>query len=187
MSVETPTCSCLLPKSYLNQDAYDIAMEKYENELIEETMRPFVNSGHAFVCFDSVGSLNTILKHFRTTPMQSVKIFFISIMGKIMNIVRWLTGRDSNTHHQLFDSRGRSKSNFLRDVESQALNINYNDQTNILIARKASEPLDILWKNMGVIGSHFSFIRFFLFILSIVLIIFLSSPTVMVSRLQKID
>ena len=35
-------------------------MDKYENDLIEETMKPFINSGHAFICFDSVSSLNTI-------------------------------------------------------------------------------------------------------------------------------
>jgi hypothetical protein len=55
------------------------------------------------------------------------------------------------------------------------------------MANKASEPLDILWKNMGVIRGHFSFIRFFLFIISITIIIFLSSPTVMVTQLSNID
>jgi len=99
MSVETPTCSCLMPKSYLHQDSYDQAMEQFENELIEETMRPFVNSGHAFVCFDSVTSLNLILKHFRTTPMQNIKIFFVSIKDRFINIWRWFTGQDSATHH----------------------------------------------------------------------------------------
>jgi len=43
-------------------------MDKYETELIDETMKPFINSGHAFICFDSVNSLNTILKHFKSTP-----------------------------------------------------------------------------------------------------------------------
>jgi len=87
----------------------------------------------------------------------------------------------------LFDSRGRSKSNFLRDVENLETEIDYNDKDIILMANKASEPLDILWKNMGIIRGHFSFIRFFLFIVSIAVILFLSSPTVMVTRLQNID
>ena len=69
MSVETPTCSCCMPKMYLSQDAYDKAMDNYENELLDETMRSFVNSGHAFVIFDSIQSLNIILKHFKATPL----------------------------------------------------------------------------------------------------------------------
>ena len=48
---------------------------------------------------------------------------------------------------------------------------------------KASEPLDILWKNMGIINTHFSFTRFFLFILGFFLIIFFSSPAVMLAKL----
>ena len=43
-------------------------MDEHENDLIDETMKPFINSGHAFICFDSVYSLNTILKHFKSTP-----------------------------------------------------------------------------------------------------------------------
>ena len=52
---------------------------------------------------------------------------------------------------------------------------------------KASEPLDILWKNMGVIDTHFAFTRFFLFIGGFFVIVFLSSPAVMLTRLQKLD
>jgi len=162
-------------------------MEVYENELLDETMRAFVNSGHAFVVFDSVASLNLILKHFKTTPWQGVRIFFLSIKEKIFHFGRWISGRDNASQHQLFDSRGRSKSNFLGGVEGFDQDFDYDDQTKILIARKASEPLDILWKNMGVISSHFPFTRFFLFIISIVLIIFLSSPAVMVAHLTEFD
>jgi len=57
----------------------------------------------------------------------------------------------------------------------------------VIQVRKASEPLDILWKNMGVIESHFAFKRFFLFIFVFVIIIFLSSPAVMLAKLQKLD
>jgi hypothetical protein len=48
---------------------------------------------------------------------------------------------------------------------------------------KASEPLDILWKNMGLIESPFAFTRFFLFLGGIVMVVFLSSPAVMLAKL----
>jgi len=40
---------------------------------------------------------------------------------------------------------------------------------------------------MGTIDTQFGFTRFFLFILSFVIIIFLSSPAVMLLKLQKLD
>jgi hypothetical protein len=151
-------------------------------------MKPFVNSGHAFICFDSVSSLNIILKHFRTTPLQNIKIFFLSVMEQCKHFSRWCTGRDSVRDHQPFDQRRRSQSNFLRQSENlDHGDVDYERATHILIAHKASEPLDILWRNMGLIRSHFAFTRFFLFILGIVLIIFLSSPAVMINELAKYE
>ena len=52
---------------------------------------------------------------------------------------------------------------------------------------KASEPIDILWKNLGVIESHYSFTRMFIFMICLVVILFLSSPAVMLTRLQTMD
>lgn len=75
IEVDPPLSSCIVPAKYKNQDAFEDKVEQYENMLQEQTMKPFLNSGHAFICFDSVQSVNIILKHFRTTPMQNVKIF----------------------------------------------------------------------------------------------------------------
>jgi hypothetical protein len=120
MSVEEPVCKCCIPRKYKDADAFEVSMEGYENQLIDETMKPFSNSGHAFVCFDSVASLNSILKHFRTTPFQHVKMFFIGVSDKVGHFFRWMTGRDNASHHQLFDSRGRAKSNFLKESQIES-------------------------------------------------------------------
>lgn len=163
-------------------------MDKYENELLEETMRPFINSGQAFVCFDSVASLKIVLKHFRPTPLQHVKIFFLGIKDRGQHFFRWITGRDDASQHQLFDSRGRARSNFLQQNDiNHFRDINYLDKSHILMMHKASEPLDIIWKNMGVIRTHFVFRRFLFFVLGLIVIVFLSSPTVMLEHIKKID
>ena len=60
---------CLIPKYYKDEVAYEIEWDRLENEMTDETQKPFINSGHAFVCFDSVASLNSIIKHFKITPM----------------------------------------------------------------------------------------------------------------------
>ena len=93
LSVQEPgIVSCLIPRRYLDPDAYDKQMEEYEMKLNQETLKPFQNSGHAFVCFDSVASLNTILKHLRPTPKSHLKIFFLSIHNKLSKCCEWVSG-----------------------------------------------------------------------------------------------
>jgi hypothetical protein len=185
MSVQEPSCmDCFIPRKYRDPEIYQQKMEKYENMLLDETMKPFINSGHAFVSFDSVNSLNTIVKHFRMTPSQHVKVFFLGVKDKIVKFIAWISGKDTNSQHQIFDSRGRARSNFLRSSENaDLLAPDYGNASHVLIMHKASEPLDILWKNMGVIETHFAFTRFFLFIGGFIMIVFLSSPAVMLTRL----
>jgi len=115
MSVQDPSCrDCIIPRKYRDPEIYQQKMEKYENNLLDETMKPFINSGHAFVCFDSVSSLNTVVKHFRMTPTQHIKVFLIGVKDKFRSFVNWISGRDDSSQHQIFDSRGRARSNFLR-------------------------------------------------------------------------
>ena len=97
LSIQEPSClDCFIPKKYRDDQAFEKNMDTYDNQLAEETMKPFVSSGHAFICFDSVNSLNTVMKHFRTTPSQHIKIFFIGIAEKISYLCNWLMGKDVN-------------------------------------------------------------------------------------------
>jgi len=194
MSIKEPGMfDCCIPMKYRDPEIFEQKMEKYENALYEETMKPFINSGHAFVCFDSVHSMNTILKHFRMTPTQHLRVFYLGVRDKIARFCYWISGREGSGRYSqqvVFDARGRARSNFLRSNEMQEDMtdlIDYNDPQHVLIMHKASEPLDILWKNIGVIYSHFSFTRFFLFVFGFIIIIFLSSPAVMLAKLQRID
>jgi hypothetical protein len=82
----------------------------------------------------------------------------------------------------------RTQGNFLKHSEEQDLiNVDYDKSKTIIIVNKASEPLDIIWQNMGEIVSLFSFTRAFLLILALLFIVFLSSPAVMLTKLQKVD
>lgn len=91
LSVQDPGCSSfLIPSTYKDPEAFEQLMDKYETELIDETMKPFINSGHAFICFDSVNSLNTILKHFKSTPSQYIKIILHAIRNKCNSFYLWI-------------------------------------------------------------------------------------------------
>ena len=56
-----------------------------------------------------------------------------------------------------------------------------------MIARPATEPSDILWKNMRGNRGLFLVRRLALFILGILIIIFVSSPTVLFANIKAID
>ena len=57
----------------------------------------------------------------------------------------------------------------------------------ILVARPANEPSDILWKNMRGSRGHFLVRRMALFILGILIIVFVSSPTVIFASIKAND
>mmetsp|Transcript_1060 Transcript_1060/g.1619 ORF Transcript_1060/g.1619 Transcript_1060/m.1619 type:complete len:298 (-) Transcript_1060:988-1881(-) len=57
----------------------------------------------------------------------------------------------------------------------------------ILVARPATEPADILWKNLRGSRGLFLMRRLALFILGLVLIVFVSSPAVVFANVKKAD
>lgn len=93
LSVQNPNgcVDCFIPKKYKVDEDYNVEMDNLENKMTDETMKPFINSGHAFICFDSVKSLNIILKHFRITPTQHIKIFLVGIKDKLNSWWMWIT------------------------------------------------------------------------------------------------
>lgn len=116
IDVDPPMCSCIIPAKYKNEDAFDDKMDLLENKAQELTQKPFINSGHAFICFDSVSSVNIILKHFRRNQGSAIKIFFQGICDKLENCFRRCTGRYDASGHMRID-RDRTKSNFLMQSE----------------------------------------------------------------------
>ena len=48
---------CCVPGKYLEVSKFEEKLERLEEKLIDQTLKPFEPSGHAFVCLDSVGSV----------------------------------------------------------------------------------------------------------------------------------
>lgn len=46
-------------------------------------MKPFKPSGHAFVCFNSIKSVNIVLNHFRVTPLHYAKLMCLQLKDKV--------------------------------------------------------------------------------------------------------
>ena len=53
---------CCVPKRYKDIDSYNNKLDRLDDKLLKETLKPFKPSGHAFVCFDSVKSVNIVLQ-----------------------------------------------------------------------------------------------------------------------------
>lgn len=155
-------------------------MEKYEEKLLEETMKPYVPSGHAFVCFDSVNSVNACLKHFRLTPVRACSFF----AGQIKDNCKGCCGLAS-TYDEW--NRKRARSTFFNrdDIEAEEVVERYKEV--VLVVQKAQEPTDILWTNMSGARGLFLLRRIFLFLLGLCLILFVSSPTVLFTNLKAVD
>jgi hypothetical protein len=52
-------------------------MEELEDKLMQEILKPFQPSGHAFVCFNSIQSVNLVQQHFKMTPKRFFQILCI--------------------------------------------------------------------------------------------------------------
>ena len=177
MSAEQPFFCCV-PSKYLEVSKFEEKLEKLEEKLIDQTLQPFEPYGHAFVCLDSVGSVKACEQHFKVTAWDYIKFTCFVIKEKI------------TTCCGLFDPavRRRSKSTLCKfdGVENdEELTRLYKDA--ILVAKPATEPADILWKNMRGNRGLFLMRRLALFILGILIIIFVSSPTVLFANIKGVD
>ena len=61
ISAQDNNFSCCVPRQLKNHDTFQSKMDRLEGRLINETLKPFKPSGHAFVCFDSIKSVNLVL------------------------------------------------------------------------------------------------------------------------------
>ena len=57
----------------------------------------------------------------------------------------------------------------------------------MIVIDQASEPIDIIWKNMGGTRGMFLFRRLSLNLLAIFVLVFITTPTAMVSALSYVD
>jgi hypothetical protein len=94
-------------------------MESYEEQLVSETQEPFIPSGHAFVCFDSIESAHACQEHFKAGIRDYIKHFFET--AKYWLCFCW--------RNHFNNRRAASKSTFIRfeDLNDEALSEIYKD------------------------------------------------------------
>jgi len=175
---------CLLPSYLKDPDKLMEEKNSLDNEMQRETERPFLASGHAFVCFDSGKSLQYCLEEFkRMSIINTIQVSCISLRDKIKSY--------------FVSSRNRATSTFGKyiemdiETENQLNSENYRDIMKIVL-EKGNEPMDINWWNICDGGSRgfYIFRRLFLNICAILILIFISTPAVLLfftSRLSSLQ
>ncbi len=148
-------------------------MSKLEEKIDNEVMKPFMSAGHAFVCFDSVKSVDLCIKNFTVGPFAAMKLSYYSIKDKVSYAFKPYRNRNKSTFDKFED-------NDLYYAEGRA-------EDQVLIMQTASEPVDILWKNLGGSRGVFVIRRILLNLLSIIVILFITTPTATLSTLKTVD
>ena len=143
---------------------------------MEETVQPFVPSGHAFVTFDSSAAADACIKKFQIGASGYMRYFYQKMKDKLCSCF----GEQSQSQRSK-----RATSTFIKfnDLDEVGLKEKYEEA--VLEVRKAIEPNDILWKNMKGEQGHFIFRRLLIYIACLVLIVFVSTPIVIFANVKK--
>jgi len=127
-------------------------------------MNPFLPSGHAFVCLDSVESAVACIEFFKATAREYCNYVEHSCCG--------------------WRGRLRSKSTFTKfeDISETSLENLY--RNSMLVMSRATDANEILWRNMKGNRGLFTMRRVLLFIVGLVIIIFGTTPAVIASNID---
>jgi hypothetical protein len=85
-----PTCTRYCFRSLWTQRRGSLAdtLRQVDEQIQQETEKPFLSSGHAFVVLDSVNSLNYSLQHYKMTPTYAWKLAKVSFNESVSNFLR---------------------------------------------------------------------------------------------------
>lgn len=163
---------CLIAKKYRTKTYYSKQINEIENDIDNEILKPVLSSGHAFVCFDSIESANYCLHKFRLGVFDGVKLSCRHLKDSCKSCIQ----RD--------DDYGRKKSTFARfeDIDERLVDDNYN-----CLMEAAKEPMDIIWSNMGGTRGLYFWRRIGLHFVSVLAVLFLSTPSVILATLKRLD
>jgi hypothetical protein len=164
----------LIAKKYRTKSYYTKQISELEDKVDKEIYKPVLSSGHAFICFDTIESANHCLNKFKLSFLESSKLAFRNLKDTCMACVQ----REDN----------RKKSTFSRfeDIDDRLADENY-DVDEQYVMEAAKEPMDIIWGNMSGTRGIYYWRRFGLLLICVFVVLFLSTPSVILATLKRID
>ncbi len=162
---------CLLPDYLRDTERSNEARTRVDNEIQKETERPFLAAGHAFVCFDSAISMQCCLQEFkRVGLLDLLHMSCISCRDRCKACFGAARPRMTSTFGKYIEMD--------IETEHQSSPERYSDMK--IEMERSNEPLDVNWYNMADAGGRGFYVcrRMFLTLCAILILIFLSTPTV---------
>lgn len=95
---------CCVPSKYLEVSKFEEKLDRLEEKLIDETLKPFEPSGHAFVCLDSVESVKACEDRFKVGAFDYVRFTCYLLKKQLTTCFGLVSG----------ELRDRSNSTFTR-------------------------------------------------------------------------
>jgi hypothetical protein len=173
ISIKEDTLSRRLffPRIFRTEKSIQEKLEHVENKIQEATENPVYSSGHAFVCFDSLLSAYKCLNAFQDGAIKKLNLrlkFLWQDFNKKIN-------------------NKKIKSSF-RHFDEEDLEVAMMDPDKVhLLVDQMVEPFDIIWTNVGGDRGIYIFRRIICNIVIILVLIFLSTPTVTKILILNID
>ena len=161
--------SCLIPAYAKKEEAYDRKMRKIERKIDKELEKAYWNSGHAFVCFDSLESMNAVLNYYRVSPLKYCALSVRAIKTKFQQLFAPRRERNVSTFDKFYD------------IDEAKL------EDQVFLLNIASEPIDIVWSNMGGNMGFFLFRRVVMNVVMIIILLFFSTPATLLSAIERVD
>jgi hypothetical protein len=158
---------CCLDKTFYSEESIKNELEDIDAKLDQECQKPVLSSGHAFITFSSLKAAYTCLEHFRDDTLSNFKIKIMEMQDK----------RDVNVN--------RKGSTFQAFHDEDLMN-DYDDLENFdIVLDQMIEPMDIIWTNLGGDRGINVYRKLFCNIMIIVVIFFISTPTVMYTSIKS--
>lgn len=152
----------MFPEIYRKDKRILEQIEEIENKIQKETEIPVYSSGHAFVCFDSLLSANKCLFMFKEGFCKKLKFKIESLGESIKSVGRRNLARSfSRLNEELEIATDRMQPENIKILVDQMI-----------------EPYDIIWSNVGGDRGIYIFRQIFISMLAILMLIFLTTPTV---------
>ena len=155
--------STFAPRAAFNREHYLLRLEEIEKDIQEATMTPYWNSGHAMVVFNSLESLEKVMYHYRQSFRRTITLAISTLSEK------WTQYR-----------RNRAFSTTFERFEDDKLTAHGN-----LVVTKGLNPYDFIWQNVGGTRGLYFFRRIGLFVLSVLILLFLSTPAALLAALKS--
>ena len=164
----------MISKKFRTKQYYQKQITELENQIDNEICKPILSSGHAFICFDTIESANHWLRKFQLDIGDGIKLACRNLKDTISD---WFNREDR-----------RNKSTFARFEDDDEGFIDESiGEGDHYIMEQAKEPMDIIWSNMSGTRGLYFWRRFGLLAICIFVVLFLSTPAVILAALKRLD